>query len=226
MFSKSKLQPLVDRFEKFLDEPIRFRSRFVLAVLIVPLALSFFVPLWRISLEAPQYPRGLHMDVYAYKLEGGHGGHDIDEINELNHYIGMRRLTRAEFADLDWIPFAIGVLGLLTLRAALIGKVRSLIDLSVMTSYVTLFAFLRFVYRLYVFGHDLDPRAAVDIPPFMPVVVGTKQVANFTTHSWPEWGTLGMGLFACGVIAVTVWHCRVGYLEAWRRGKAAAVESA
>jgi len=212
---ETKLRPLVDRFEAFLDEPIRFRSRILLALLVIPLVLSFTQPLWRISMEAPQYPQGLYLDVYAYKLGGGHDGHDIQEINELNHYIGMRRIERSEFADLDWIPFALGFLTILTLRAAAIGKVRSLIDLSVLTAYVGLFSVARFVYKLWVFGHDLDPRAPVNIAPFMPVVVGTKQVANFTTHSWPDLGTMFMSLFGVGVLLVAAWHCWVGYREAW-----------
>ncbi|MGD8319028.1 MAG: hypothetical protein PVJ02_01190 [Gemmatimonadota bacterium] len=215
MTLEAKLRPLVDRFEEFLDEPIHFRSRIVLALLVVPLVLSFTQPLWRISMEAPQYPQGLSMDVYAYKLGGGHEGHDIQEINELNHYIGMRRIERSQFEDLDWIPFAIGFLAILTLRAAAIGKVRSLIDLGVLTAYVGLFSLARFVYKLYVFGHDLDPRAPVNIAPFMPVVVGTKQVANFTTHSWPQLGTAFMAVFATGVALVAAWHCWRGYREAW-----------
>jgi len=213
---ESKLRPLVDRFEVFLDQPIRFRSRILLALLVLPLLLSFTQPLWRISMKAPQYPQGLYMDVYAYRLDGGHDGHDIQEINELNHYIGMRRIERSQFADLDWIPFALGLLVILTLRAAAIGKVRSLIDLSVLTAYIGAFSLVRFVYRLYVFGHDLDPHAPVNIKPFMPVVLGTKQVANFTTHSWPNWGTAFMCVFAAGVVAIAVWHCWVGYREAWR----------
>jgi copper chaperone NosL len=212
---ETKLRPLVDRFEAFLDEPIRFRSRILLVLLVIPLVLSFTQPLWRISMEAPQYPQGLYLDVYAYKLGGGHDGHDIQEINELNHYIGMRRIERSQFEDLDWIPFALGFLTILTLRAAAIGKVRSLIDLSVLTAYVGLFSLARFVYKLWVFGHDLDPRAPVNITPFMPVVVGTKQVANFTTHSWPGPGTVFMSVFAVGVLLIAAWHCWVGYREAW-----------
>jgi copper chaperone NosL len=212
---EKRLQPLVDRFEEFLDEPIRFRSRILLVLLVIPLALSFWRPLWRISMEAPQYPHGLYLDVYAYKLGGGHGGHDIQEINELNHYIGMRQIARTEFSDLDWIPFALGLLGILTLRAAVVGKVRSLIDLSVLSGYVALFSLIRFVYKLYIFGHDLDPHAPVTIAPFMPVVIGTRQVANFTTHSWPNLGTAFMVVFAGGVAAIAVWHCWVGYREAW-----------
>ncbi len=215
MSLRTRMRPLVDAFEEFLDEPIRFRSRFLLALLVIPLLLSFTRPLWRISMEAPQYPKGLHLDVYAYKLGGGHNGHDIQEINELNHYIGMRRIARSEFQDLDWIPFGLGLLAILTLRAAAIGKVRSLIDLTVLTAYLGLFSFARFAYRLYVFGHDLDPRAPVNIPPFQPVVLGTKQVANFTTHSWPNLGTAFMAVFAGGVLVITVWHCWVGYRERW-----------
>lgn len=220
MTVKANVQPLVDRFQAFLDEPIRFGSRFVLALLVVPLILSFTQPLWRISMEAPQYPQGLYLDVYAYKLDGGHEGHDIEEINQLNHYIGMRPIERSAFADLDWIPFALGLLAILTLRAAAVGTVRSLVDLTVLTSYIAVFSFARFVYKLYVFGHDLDPRAAVNIDPFMPAVIGSKDVANFTTHSWPHWGTGLMTVFGVGVLVVTAWHCWVGYREAWGGGKA------
>lgn len=215
--TKKAVRPLVDRFEQFLNEPIRFGGRILLVLLVLPLALSFTQPLWRITLHAPQYPAGLHMDVYAYKLEGGHGGHDIAEINSLNHYIGMHRIERSSFADLDWLPFALGFVGILTLRAAAIGNVRTLIDLLVITSYITAFAFVRFVYQLYVFGHDLDPTAALTVAPFMPVVIGAKQVANFTTQSWPHWGTALMGTFATGLLAVTLWHLWVGYREAWRK---------
>jgi hypothetical protein len=207
---------MVDRFEQFLNEPIRFTARIMLVVLVIPLLLSFVQPLWRIQLHAPQYPSGLQMDIYAYKLTGGHNGHDIEEINELNHYIGMHRIDRAAFQDLDWLPFAIGLMALLTLRTAVIGNVRTLIDLFVIIGYVSGFAFVRFVYKLYVFGHDLDPHAALKIQPFMPVVVGTKQIANFTTQSMPNVGSLFMATFALGVIAILIWHLVAGYRAAWR----------
>jgi hypothetical protein len=211
------IRPLVDRFQQFLNEPIKFGARIVLAALVIPLALSFSQPLWRIRLHAPQYPSGLQMDIYAHTLTGGHDGHDIEEINELNHYIGMHRIDRAAFQDLDWLPFAIGLMALLTLRTAAIGNVRTLIDLLVLIGYVSAFAFVRFVYKLYVFGHDLDPHAALKIKPFMPVVVGTKQIANFTTESMPNFGSLFMGIFVTGVLAVTIWHLVAGYRAAWRK---------
>ena len=60
-----------------------------LLLLALPLLLSFLFPLWRISMKAPQYPDGLYMDIWSYQLTGGNDGHDIVEINTLNHYIGM-----------------------------------------------------------------------------------------------------------------------------------------
>ena len=46
---------------------------------------------------------------------------------------GVGRVDPADFADLDFIPVALGVLLLLTLRVAAIDDVRSLIDLAVLT---------------------------------------------------------------------------------------------
>ena len=62
------------------------------------------------------------------------------------------------------------------------------------TGYISVFAFGRFVYKLYVFGHNLDPDAPLKIPPFTPAIFGTKQIANFVTHSYPAVG--GLFIFA------------------------------
>lgn len=201
------------RFYSMLSTGLRGKSRWLLALLIIPLAASFFFPLWRIRMEAPQYPKGLEMDIYAYRLQGGNDGRDITEINNLNHYIGMKKIDESGIPELGWIPFAFGILALLLLRVAALGSVRDLIDMSVLLSYVTAFFFARFVLMLYRYGHDLDPRAAVKVAPFMPVVVGTKQVANFTTHSYPHVGTLLVGVFAAGVILTAVWHL----VTEWKR---------
>ena len=160
------MQLYLDRFYSFLARPIPGTTRLALAALVLPLLLSFTQPLWRISMQAPQYPDGLTLDIYAYKIEGGNGGQHLQEINTLNHYIGMHSLDREALSDLDWIPFALGVLFILTLRVAAIGNVRSLIDHAVITLYFSLFSFARFVYKLYVLGHDLDPKAPMTIEPF------------------------------------------------------------
>lgn len=207
---------MLDKFYEFLSRPMLGAGRIALALLVVPLVLAFSGPLWRISMTAPQYPNGLYMDVYAYKLEGGNEGQDIKEINTLNHYIGMHKLDATAAADLDWIPFALGAMVLLALRAAAIGTVKDLLDLLIITGYVSAFAFGRFVYRLYVFGHDLDPHAPVKVAPFMPVVLGHKTVANFETYSYPQSSSYFLGGFVLGLGLLVLVHLWVGRRRAVR----------
>ncbi len=207
---------MLPEFYRYLALPIRTPARVVLALLAIPLALALTQPLWRISMEAPQYPSGLYLEIYAYKVEGGNDGQHIKEINTLNHYIGMRTLDREAMADLDWIPFALGGLFIFALRTAAIGNVSGLVDLVVMTLYVSAFAFGRFIYTLYIFGHRLNPEAPVKVPGFMPVVIGTKKIANFTTHSWPQEGSLLLGIFATGIVVILLWHLWSGRRAATR----------
>ena len=206
----------LDSFYAFLDRPLYLKARLVLAALVIPLALAFTSPLWRISMTAPQYPNGLYMDIYTHKVDGGHDGHDITEINELNHYIGMHPIDRAALTDLDWIPFALGLLALLTLRCAAIGNVRALIDLVVVSGYVATFAFARFIYKLWYFGHSMSPDAPIKLEPFTPAVIGKKQVANFAVESWPQGGTIYITIFLLGIVGVTAWHLIAGRRAAVR----------
>lgn len=207
---------MVSRFGRWHDvlgRPLRPRTRLALALLVLPVGASFLFPLWTIRMKAPQYPQGLRMEIYAYRLHGGHDGRDIREINNLNHYIGMMKIERGSIPELGWIPFALGFLALLALRAAAVGTVRDVVDLSVLILYVTGFFFARFVLMLYNYGHRLAPDAAIKVEPFMPVVIGTKQIANFTTHSLPDVGTLCLGLFAAGVAVAATLDIR----HAWTR---------
>jgi len=208
------MQLAIDKFYAYLDRPLLVWSRLILIVLVIPLVLSLTEPLWRISMTAPQYPKGLSMEIYAHKIEGGNNGQHIKEINTLNHYIGMHKIDRAELSDLDWIPFALGLLIVLTLRCAAIGNVRALVDLSVIALYIGLFAFGKFVYKLYVFGHNLDPDAPIKLAPFTPAIFGTKQIANFTTSSYPQLGSVYIAIYFTGVLGVLAWHLISGRRQA------------
>ncbi|HMQ23009.1 MAG TPA: hypothetical protein PKE00_11005 [Planctomycetota bacterium] len=212
-------------FWEYLDIPLRGWSRIVLVAITVPLVLSFLFPLWQISMTAPQYPKGLSMDIYCYKLVGGHDGVDVSEINTLNHYIGMKTITRSELQDLDWLPFGIIAMAMLGLRCALLGNVRTLIDLAMITVYISGVAFGRFVYMLYDFGHNLDPKAPVTIDPFMPVVFGAKKVANFWTYSYPAFGSAGLGVFTGGVWVLLAFYLWKGYRTRERSGAGRAAAS-
>jgi len=196
-----------DRFYHMLAKPLLPWSRVLIGLLAIPLALSFVLPLWRMDFKAPQYPQGLSLDIFSYTIEG-----DVQEINTLNHYIGMNRIDKASLSDLDWLPFAISALTLLCLRVAVVGDFRSLIDLWVGFAYFSAFSLARFVYRLYIFGHNLDPKAPISVDPFTPAIFGTKQIANFTTISLPAGGTVALTLFAAGLTAALVWNA-VGLSE-------------
>ena len=191
------MKSLAERFHAALVEPLAGRSRVALLLLLLPLAGSFSWPLWTLQLRAPQYPQGLRLEIFAHTVAG-----DVKEVNTLNHYIGMAPIDRAALSDLDWIPFALGVMVVLTLRVAAIGDLRALVDLVVLVGYFGAFSLGRFVYKLYVFGHNLDPRAPFQMEPFTPVLLGTEQVANFTITSWPGGATWAISAFAAGVGAL------------------------
>ncbi len=213
------MRPALTRFYEFLDRPLFGWGRLALAVLVIPLLLAFTAPLWKIEMKAPQYPKGLSMEIYAHKLEGGHENRDIQEINTLNHYIGMHKIDRAELNELDWMPFALLALALLTLRCAAVGNVRALVDLAVVSGFVAGYSMARFVYKLYVFGHNLDPKAPLTVKPFTPAIFGSKQIANFHTESWPQLGSIYISIFLIGVAAITIWHLLAGRL-AFSRARA------
>ena len=200
----------IQKFYEFLDRPLFPWGRVLLALAVVPLVLAFTAPLWRITLVAPQYPTGLWVDIFAYTVQGGNHGQDLVEINTINHYIGMHRIDRAALSDLDWMPFALGVLAMLTLRVAALGSVRSLLDLTVLVTYVLGFAFARFYFKLYQMGHDLDPTAPMRVRSFTPVIFGTGEIANFTIESYPRLAAYYVALFATLVFGVMVWHLVLG----------------
>jgi hypothetical protein len=188
-------------------ESLDDRSRWLLLMLLAPLFLALIAPIWQMRFLAPQYPDGLELVIFPYTVTG-----DVQEVNTLNHYIGMATIDRAALSDLDFLPFAIGAFSLLLLRVVAIGDVRSLLDLVALYTYFGAFAFARFAYTLYVFGHNLDPKAPFHVEPFTPTVFGTGTVANFTITSLPARGSFYLAAVGTALVAILVVTLR-------RRGK-------
>src|SRR6266496_5932065 len=126
------MKTLFERSARFLAEPIGLGPRGLLVIAALLLLPAYLAPLWKLTMFAPQYPDGLRLEIYSYKLEGGNAGQDVKEINILNHYIGMRDLTTADFTEFKWIPFVVGMLALLFLRAPVQGKIGDLVDVLVL----------------------------------------------------------------------------------------------
>ena len=129
------MRAFLEKVNRFLDAPLDVGPRVLLVVAVALLVPTYFTPLYNMTMFAPQYPEGLRLDIYSYKLEGGNDGQDVKEINVLNHYIGMKDLVTEDFTEFKWIPFVIGIFGLLFLRAAVLGKVSHLVDVLVLYVY-------------------------------------------------------------------------------------------
>jgi hypothetical protein len=205
------MQAFLSRASRFLEGPIDLQSRLMLLAAAGLLVATYFFPLWNLTMFAPQYPEGLRLDIYSYKLEGGNNGQDVKEINVLNHYIGMRDLVAEDFTEFKWLPFIVGALGLLYLRAAVMGTVGALVDVLVLNFYLSAFALWSFGYRMYIYGHTLAPTAAVKVDPFMPPMFGAKQLANFEVYSYPQAASYAMGLSSLLLVGALV--------VAWRQAR-------
>jgi copper chaperone NosL len=173
------------------------------ALLLVPV---FVLPLWSIRIIAPQYNDGLGMFIGLRDI-WGHTEHDIQNINILNHYIGMRPIIPAEVDVLQIMPWVVLFLIGTGLLVALANR-RWLV-----ASWLVAFAVLgaagmyEFYSWNYEYGNNLSPDAPIKVPgmTYVPPIIGTKTLLTIRASSYPSWGTLFMVLsFASAVAALVV----------------------
>lgn len=177
------------------------QTRIGLAGAALALLLLYVVPIWRIDLEAPQYPEGIGMLIRINTVEGIKT-HDLDNINNLNHYIGMKRIVPETIPELRLMPWIIGALIVLGLGAVALGKRWALYAWTLLFLAVALFGMWDFWSWEYDYGHNLDPTAIIKVPGmhYQPPLIGSRKLLNFTAHSWPALGgwvaflSLGVGL--------------------------------
>ena len=171
--------------------------RWILVVAGLLSAAAIFLPLWGMTLVSTQYPEGLRMVVYPSHIRG-----DVTELNTLNHYIGMTPISDDFFVELRLLPAALGLIALACGAAALIRRIwADLLPLGLMAALAG-YGGWSMHFRLYQFGHDLDPTAPIHIAPFTPPVLGTNQIAQFATYSYFGWGTFAA--LAAGALVVLV----------------------
>jgi hypothetical protein len=179
-------------------------SRVLLALASALLLFALPLPLWRVRLIAPQYPEGLGMDIYARTVRGA-TEHDLGNINELNHYIGMRAIEPDAIADFRVIPWAMAGIALFGLVAALAGRRWLAAAWVVVFMAAGVLGLWQFWHWEYVYGHDLDmAHAIIKVPgmSYQPPLIGAKQLLNFTATSWPAPGAWLVALsFTTGAIA-------------------------
>ena len=170
-------------------------SKVMLLLVMVLLVSSVFVPMWRIELSAPQYPEGLVLQLHANKIGG-----DVEIINGLNHYIGMKTLHKEDFIEFTVLPYIIGFFALCALAVAVIAKKKGLYALFISFILFGILAGIDFYRWNYEYGHNLDPNAAIQVPgmSYQPPLIGYKQLLNFGAYSIPDIG--GWMLIASGFL--------------------------
>jgi copper chaperone NosL len=184
------------------------RTRLAVAAAAFLLGVAYLAPLWHIGLDAPQYPEGLGMFIWIDEITG-QKPHDLQSINGLNHYIGMKAIVPASIPELRLMPWIVATLMALGLAGAAAGRRSLLYAWTAAFAVVGAAGLVDFWYWGYDYGHNLDPTAAIKIPGFsyQPPLIGTKQLLNFTAHSWP-----GLGGWAIVVaLAVAVTACTIEF---------------
>ncbi len=182
------------------------KSRILILICIAALAAMYFVPVWNIALEAPQYPEGLGMQIWLDRITG-----DLNTINGLNHYIGMKAIHPNSIEELKLMPYIVGFMILAGLIVFFLNKKSVLfvwIMIMALTGIAGIYDFWSWEYD---YGHNLDPTAAIKIEGmnYQPPLIGSKQLLNFNAASYPDAG--GLIYFLVIVTAIFVFFGEVKF---------------
>ncbi|HSI90155.1 MAG TPA: hypothetical protein VK927_03515, partial [Adhaeribacter sp.] len=168
-------------------------SKILMLLAALSMSLLFMFPMWKIFLDAPQYPEGLEMHIWVNKL-GGNTDYTLQNFNILNHYIGMEKISADSFAELKYMPYIVYFMMATGVLIAFLNR-RSL----VMAWFITLIfagaaGLIDFYLWLVKFGTNLDPQAPIKVPgmTYIPPFLGHKQLLNFNALSLPAEGALGI----------------------------------
>lgn len=181
-------------------------ARCFVAVAALLLAISPLLPIWRISLLAPQYPEGMGMVIRLNTIEGAKEN-DLENINHLNHYIGMRLIEPADMPELAYMPWVVVGIAAAGFVVAALGWRPAVYAWASLFGVGAIGGMADFWWRTYTYGHTLDfAHAAIQIPglAYQPPLIGSKQIANFTASAWPASGGIAITLAAALTLAA-VW---------------------
>jgi hypothetical protein len=153
----------------------------------------FIFPLWNITLEAPQYPIPLGMDIYINDFADANP-HDIKNINLMNHYVGMKYIPES-IPEFKVFPMVIIVMSIIGLLLGLKANYRWFLGWFVLMCLLAAAGIYDFYLWEHDYGHNLDPKAIMKftnpdgtVMGFQPPLFGSKDILNFRAHSYPQLG--------------------------------------
>ncbi|GAB5401688.1 MAG: hypothetical protein Aureis2KO_32730 [Aureisphaera sp.] len=159
----------------------------------------FLFPLWNIKLEAPQYPIPLGMDIYINDF-ADENPHDIKNINLMNHYVGMKYIPET-IPEFKIFPAVIIVMFILGIIIGLKANYKWFLAWFIVMVLLAAAGIYDFYLWEHDYGHDLDPKAIMkftnpdgSVMGFQPPLFGSKDILNFTAHSYPQMGAYMLGL--------------------------------
>ncbi|MCF8241783.1 MAG: hypothetical protein K9J16_10385 [Melioribacteraceae bacterium] len=176
------------------------KERLIMTIASMILIGTFFFPIWKIDLQAPQYPEGIGLRIWVNKITGA-SKHDLDNINKLNHYIGMKEIKPESIPELSVMPFIIGFFIVTGLIAAFLKKKPLASGWLALFIITLIYGFYDYYLWGYDYGHNLNPNAPIKIPGmvYQPPLFGSKQLLNMLSVSLP-----GTGSFLIGVSIMLV----------------------
>ena len=173
----------------------------------------YLFPLWNVRLTAPQYPEGLGMQIRINTVEGA-TENDLNNINNLNHYIGMKRIEPEAIPELRIMPWIVAGIIVTGLATAALAKRQLLYAWTAGFLAIAIIGLIDFWKWEYDYGHNLDNEHAIlKIPgmTYQPPLIGAKQLLNFRAVSLPSLG----GILAGVAIALAL----TAVVLAWRERK-------
>jgi len=155
------------------------------------------LPFWEMALKAPQYPDGLKLTVYLDRIEG-----DVDEVDSLNHYIGVGKIADgAKFERAVSMP-GIYAMGAILVLAPVVGRRKFWLLATPVVLFPIIFA-VDLKYWMHRLSTDLDPHAPFKMKPFSFALFGESKVAQFvstTSFSAGYWIVVGAALAALAAL--------------------------
>ena len=185
------------------------RARWLIVVAAALMASVYVLPLWRVELIAPQYPEGLGMLIRVNGVDGIKPN-DLNSINNLNHYIGMKEIVPESIPELKFMPWILGALIAGGLLVAALGKRLPLFVFGGALGLLLVAGLYDYWRWGYDYGHNLDMSVAIIKIPgmtYQPPLIGSKKLLNFYATSWPASGGIALTL-AAGLVTAAAFDSR------------------
>lgn len=169
--------------------------RIIFIIGAVALFGTFLAPIWRITLEAPQYPSGVTMYIWINKLGGEEKG-TLQNINILNHYVGMKMIEPESIPELKYFPKIIVGMAVLGIVLGFINNKKLWLSWGILLLILGALGIYDFYLWEYDYGHNLDPNAPIKVPgqAYQPPLIGSKMLLNFNAISYPHYGSIFLGI--------------------------------